>query len=55
MKLLREGHEDVELTHEELARLATWIDMNAIFYGVYDPDDQQRQQQGELVAMPSLQ
>ena len=55
MKLLRGGHEDVEFTPQELARLATWIDMNAIFYGVYDPQQQQLQQQGELVAMPSLQ
>lgn len=55
MKLLREGHEDVQLSPEELARLATWIDMNAIFYGVYDPEQQRQQQQGKLVAMPSLQ
>ena len=55
MKLLREGHEDVQLSPDELARLATWIDMNAIFYGVYNPEQQQRQQQGKLVSMPSLQ
>jgi hydrazine synthase alpha subunit-like protein/WD40 repeat protein len=55
MSLLREGHEDVQLSPDELARLATWIDMNAIFYGVYDPEQQQRQQRGELVAMPVLQ
>lgn len=55
MKLLCEGHEDVQLAPGELARLAAWIDMNAIFYGVYDPEQQARQLQGELVAMPSLQ
>ena len=55
IRLLREGHEDVQLAPGDLARLATWIDMNAIFYGVYDPDEQQRQQQGKLVAMPNLQ
>ena len=55
MNLLREGHENVELAPGELARLATWIDMNAIFYGVYDPEEQQQQQQGKLVAMPTLQ
>lgn len=55
MKLLREGHEDVELSSTELARIAAWIDMNAIFYGVYDPQQQHLQQQGELVAMPPLQ
>lgn len=55
MKLLRGGHEEVQLSPEETRRLATWVDMNGIFYGVYDPAEQQRQLQGEVVAMPGLQ
>jgi hypothetical protein len=55
MHLLREGHEKVQMSREEMARLATWIDMNGIFYGIYDPETQQRQLQGEWVAMPALQ
>ena len=43
IKLLRDGHEGVELTPEELGRVGTWIDMNAIFYGVYLPEEQARQ------------
>lgn len=53
--LLRKGHENVKLTGEELARLAMWIDCNAIFYGVNLPRDQQRQLRGERLPMPQLQ
>jgi hypothetical protein len=55
VKLLRDGHEKVQLTPEEMRRLATWIDLNAIFYGVYDPDSRARQLAGEAVAMPEIQ
>jgi hypothetical protein len=55
MKLLAEGHENVELTPAEVRRLAAWIDMNAIFYGVYDTEGQARQLAGERVAMPKIQ
>jgi len=43
------------LTEEDLRRVALWIDLNAIFYGVYLPEDQERQRRGEPVAMPALQ
>jgi len=33
--LLREGHEDVELSREEFIRLVTWIDANSPYYGSY--------------------
>ena len=36
-------------------RLATWIDLNAIFYGTTDPAEQARQLCGELIAMPEVQ
>jgi len=55
MKLLRTGHENVQLAPDDLRTLAAWIDLNAIFYGVSLPDDQARQLRGELVAMPEVQ
>ncbi len=55
MTLLRSGHEDVSLSEEELRRLALWIDLNAIFYGVNLPEDQARMLRGELVEMPEIQ
>ncbi|NQT16496.1 MAG: hypothetical protein HQ582_27300, partial [Planctomycetes bacterium] len=55
MKLLRAGHEEVELGGAELRRLATWIDLNAIFYGVNLSADQARQLGGEVIAMPEIQ
>lgn len=55
LKLLRAGHYDVKLTPEEFRQLGTWIDMNAIFYGINDPEDQARQLRGEKVPMPEIQ
>jgi hypothetical protein len=54
MKLLLAGHHDVSLSPEEIERLATWMDANALFYGTFDPDDQARQQRGERIAGPKL-
>jgi hypothetical protein len=33
--LLREGHENVQLSPAEWARLITWADANAPYYGTY--------------------
>jgi hypothetical protein len=55
IKLLRSGHEDVKLSRDELARLAAWIDLNAIFYGVNLPEAQSQQLRGERTAMPEVQ
>jgi len=55
MKLLRKGHEEVQLSPEELRRLAAWIDLNAVFYGAYNPEDQPRQLRGEVLPMPEIQ
>lgn len=52
MKLLFDGHEHVELSAGEIRRLAAWIDLNAIFYGVYDAEPRARQLAGQQVAMP---
>ncbi len=55
MKLLREGHEGVELTDEELRSFATWIDLNGIFYGVDNEEGQKLIREGGLAAMPEIQ
>jgi hypothetical protein len=55
MKLLRQGHENVQLSDDDLRRVAMWIDMNAIFYGVNLPADQARMRRGETVGMPEIQ
>ena len=54
MTLLLEGHEDVTLDAEEMERLITWMDTNALFYGTFDPEDQERQRRGERIAGPAL-
>ncbi len=54
MALLLKGHEDVKLGVEDIERLATWMDANALFYGTFEPSDQKRQQQGERIAGPAL-
>jgi len=55
IRLLQAGHEGVRLSRSELRRVAAWIDLNAIFYGVYDPEMQSRQLRGERVPMPEVQ
>jgi hypothetical protein len=54
MKLLLAGHEKVVLSPDEIERLATWMDANALFYGTFDREDQARQQRGEAIAGPKL-
>jgi len=55
MTLLLKRHGDVTLSKEEIERLATWMDANALFYGTFNPADQARQQRGEQIAGPALQ
>jgi hypothetical protein len=55
IQMLRKGHNKVELSDAELRRLALWIDLNAIFYGVYRPEQQARQRRGQPVPMPAIQ
>ncbi len=55
VRILRAGHYDTKLGPGDLRRLAAWIDLNAVFYGAYDPAEQARQRRGELVAMPKVQ
>ncbi len=54
MQLIRQGHEGVTLPPEDLERLITWMDANALFYGTFDPQDQARQQRGERIEGPPL-
>lgn len=53
-RLLREGHHDVKLTDEDWERLNVWIDVNALFYGTFNVQDQERQQRGERIEGPEL-
>jgi cytochrome c553 len=55
MDMLLEGHHEVTLDEEEMDRLVTWMDANALFYGTFDPDDQARQLRGERIEGPALQ
>ncbi|MBX3179999.1 MAG: NPCBM/NEW2 domain-containing protein [Candidatus Hydrogenedentes bacterium] len=54
MKMLFAGHEGVELASDEIERLVTWMDANALFYGTFRPEDQARQQRGERIEGPAL-
>jgi hypothetical protein len=56
VQMLRAGHQKVKLTDDELRRLITWIDLNAVFYGVYEPEEQLAlQREGKPVPMPAIQ
>lgn len=54
MQMLLEGHYDVELGPEDVERLATWLDANALFYGTFDRQGQARQQRGERIEGPGV-
>jgi len=55
MKMLLAGHHKVRLGSDDLDRLVTWMDANALFYGTFDPEDQARQRRGERIEGPALQ
>ncbi|MDX9868901.1 MAG: hypothetical protein RBT78_13360, partial [Kiritimatiellia bacterium] len=56
VQMLKAGHGEVRLTPGELRRIGTWIDMNAVFYGVYEPEAQlAMQREGKPVPMPEIQ
>ena len=54
MDMLLERHHDVRLSDEEVDRLVTWMDANALFYGSFDPEAQARQLRGERIDGPAL-
>jgi len=55
LKLLRAGHEGVELDDQSLRHLAAWIDLNAVFYGSYLPDRETQELAGQPIGMPKIQ
>jgi len=55
MQQLLSGHYDVALAADEVERLATWMDVNALFYGTFDSADQARQQAGQRISGPKIQ
>jgi hypothetical protein len=55
MKKLLAGHKEVVLTPEDVDRLVTWMDANALFYGTFNPADQERQLRGERISGPDVQ
>jgi hypothetical protein len=55
MQMLLAGHSKVELTADDIERLATWMDANVLFYGTFEPADQARQLRGERIAGPRIQ
>ena len=55
MQMLLAGHEDVELSPDDIERLATWMDANGLFYGTFNHQDQARQQRGQRIDGPDLQ
>lgn len=54
MDMLIDGHHDVRLSDDEIDRLSTWMDANALFYGTFDVEDQARQLRGERIDGPAL-
>jgi hypothetical protein len=46
-ELLTDGHYDVDLSTEELSRIALWLDCNSDFFGAYE--DPEAQALGEIV------
>ena len=54
MTKLLDGHKKVQLNREEVGRLVTWMDANALFYGTFRPEDQARQRRGERIEGPAL-
>jgi hypothetical protein len=54
MKTFSRDHYRVKLSSDELNRVVTWMDVNALFYGTFDPKDQARQQRGQRIVGPAL-
>ena len=52
-RMLLDGHYDVELTDEDLHRIAVWLDSCSVFYGVYEKEGGAAQLRGEI-ARPTL-
>ena len=56
IQALKGAQKKYGLTSDDLRRIATWIDLNAVFYGVYEPEAQlAMQREGKPVPMPEIQ
>lgn len=53
--LADENHKDVKLTDEEWRDLATWIDLNAIFFGTTETEFQKDRLTGKRIPMQTIQ
>ena len=51
-KMLEQHHGNVELAQEDLDRLQTWMDANALFYGTFDVNEQKKQLLGQQIDGP---
>jgi hypothetical protein len=54
MAMLLDKHQEVDLDEDELERIITWMDANALFYGTFNPENQARQLRGERIEGPDL-
>lgn len=54
MRKLSKGKHAERLTDEERRMIATWIDLNATFYGCYLEPDLSKQLRGEPIASPAV-
>jgi len=52
--LVLSDHYGAKLSDDDIERLVTWMDANALFYGTFDPAGQARQRNGERIAGPGL-
>jgi len=52
-QMLKKGHNDLQLTADEMHRITLWLDCCSVFYGVYERDRGQAQLAGKIVA-PTL-
>jgi hypothetical protein len=54
LAMLLEGHGEVHLREDDIERLVTWMDTNALFYGTFKREDQRRQRRGERISGPEI-
>lgn len=51
--LLKDGHNDLDLSQEDMHRIVLWLDSVSLFYGVYEKEGGEAQLRGEIV-QPTL-
>jgi hypothetical protein len=53
-RYLDKNHGEIVLSNEDLERLYTWMDANALFYGTFDVQEQKKQLAGEAIQGPKM-